>query len=80
MNNNLSEGEIRTILRELSPTELLRMGMHEIAYVRPVALGSEGKMVFCVHAADGSQLSVLDTMEMALSTLFHNDLLPVTLH
>jgi hypothetical protein len=79
--NNPQEN-IRDFLKGLSTNDFLRIGMNEIAYVRPFALvdNMDAKQAFAVYAADGTQLSVLDTMDMAMATLRHNDLLPVTLH
>lgn len=80
MNNN--QENIRDFLKGLSTNDFLRIGMNEIAYVRPFALADDvdAKQAFAVYAADGTQLSVLDTMDMAMATLRHNDLVPVTLH
>ena len=69
--------------RRFCRRDFLRIGMNEIAYVRPLSLdvrNGEEKQAFAVYAADGIQLSVLDTMDMAKATLRHNDLVPVTLH
>ena len=54
--------------------------MDEIAYVRTLSLTGAAKPAFAIYAADGTQLSVLDTMDMAMATLRHNDLLPITVH
>ena len=54
--------------------------MDEVAYVRPLSMVGNDKTAYGVYAADGTQLSVLDSMDMAIATLRHNDLLPVTLH
>lgn len=82
MNN--SQENIRDFLKGLSTHDFLRIGMNEIAYVRPLSLADvrdgDEKQAFAVYAADGTQLSVLDSMDMAMATLRHNDLLPVTLH
>ena len=82
MNN--SQENIRDFLKGLSTHDFLRIGVNEIAYVRPFALtdarDGDEKQAFAVYAADGTQLSVLDTMDMAMATMRHNDLLPVTLH
>lgn len=78
--NDTNENIVRTMLAELSPKDFLKIGMDEIAYVRPLAVRGVAKPVYGVYAADGTQLSVLDTMDMAIATMRHNDLLPVTLH
>lgn len=80
MNSTLPDGTVREFLKGLSPRDFLRIGMDEIAYVRTVPLPGQAKDAFAVYAADGTQLSVLETMDMAIATLRHNDLVPVTLH
>jgi hypothetical protein len=82
--NNSQVNNVRDFLKGLSSHDFLRIGMNEIAYVRPLAVAGaftgDEKKAFAVYAADGTQLSVLDSMDMAMATLRHNDLLPVTLH
>ncbi len=80
MNNNLPERPIRDLLKGLSLRDFARIGMDEIAYIRPVTVAGRTVDAFAVYAADGTQLSVLDSMDMAIATMRHNDLMPVTLH
>jgi hypothetical protein len=80
MNNNLPEGAVREFLKGLSSRDFLRIGMDEIAYVRTIPVPGEAKTAVAIYAADGTQLSVLDSMDMAMATLRHNDLVPVKLH
>ncbi len=80
MNDPLPQGQIRELLKALSPKDFARIGMDEIAYVRPVSIVGRGTDAYAVYAADGTQISVLDSMDMAIATLRHNDLVPVTLH
>jgi hypothetical protein len=78
--NDSQENIVRNLLVGLSPRDFLKIGMDEIAYVRPILVKGVTKPVYGVYAADGTQLSVLDSMDMAIATMRHNDLLPVTLH
>lgn len=84
MDNSTTQSNVRDFLKGLSSRDFLQIGMNEIAYVRPMSVlaSKEGdeKQAFGVYAADGTQLSILDTMDMAMATLRHNDLIPVTLH
>lgn len=75
--NNTSESDARDFLKGLSSQDFLRIGMNEIAYMRP--LTEEGRS-FGVYAADGTQLGVLESKARALEAMRHNDLMPVTLH
>ena len=79
MNNYPGENTVREFLKGLSSKDFLRIGMDEIAYVRPVNVTGDHKDAYAIYAADGTQLSVLDTMDMAIATLRHNDLVPVTI-
>ena len=78
--NDSQENIVRNMLAGLSPRDFLKIGMDEIAYVRAISMKGYTKPVYGVYAADGTQLSVLDSMDMAMATMRHNDLLPVTLH
>lgn len=80
MNDSQQASNVRDFLKGLSARDFLKIGMDEVAYVRPLTLSGEQKSAFAIYAADGTQLSVLDSMDMAMATLRHNDLLPVTLH
>lgn len=80
--NNSQENNVRAFLKGLSTNDFLRIGVNEIAYVRALDIPTHGdtRLAYGVYAADGTQLSVLDTMDMAIATMRHNDLVPVTLH
>lgn len=78
--NDSRQGGVREFLKGLSARDFLRIGMDEIAYVRVLQLAGEEKSAVAIYAADGTQLSVLDSMDMAIATLRHNDLVAVTLH
>ncbi len=78
--SNPSQDTVRTLLKSLSPKDFLKIGINEIAYVRPISLSGKSEPAYGVYAADGTQLSVLDNMDMAMATLRHNDLMVVTLH
>ena len=78
--NDSQDNIVRNMLAELSPKDFLKIGMDEIAYVRALSVRGVANKVYGVYAADGTQLSVLDSMDMAIATMRHNDLLPVTLH
>lgn len=79
MNRN-TEDNVRQMLMGLSPRDFLNIGMNEIGYVRAVKTAERASPSFAVHAADGTQLSVLDSMDRAIAAIHNNDLLMVTLH
>jgi len=80
MNNNIPQETVRELLKSLSAKDFLKIGIDEIAYVRPLKLAGHHDSVFGVYAADGTQISVLENMDMAMATVRHNDLMIVTLH
>ncbi len=65
-------------LKKLSPQDFLSYGMQDVAYVREIHV--DGRDGFAVHAADGTPLSVMDSLEEALHIIHHNDLESAILH
>ena len=65
-------------IRHLSEIELARLGMSQIAYVRPVRLnGTEG---FAIHAADGTPMAVTEEFAAAVAAIVRHDMIPVPVH
>jgi hypothetical protein len=52
--------------------------MQDLAYVKPVLV--DGVAAFSLHAADGTQITVLPDREIALATLRQHDLEPLSVH
>lgn len=73
------EEEVRNILKGLSNQDFLKVGLHQIAYIKPVNADAEHQS-FSIHAADGSEIVRLETIDLAMAAIRHNDLHPVTLH
>ena len=65
-------------IRHLSEMELARLGMTQIAYVRPIRVdGTEG---FAIHAADGTPMAVTDEFAAAVAAIVQHDMIPVPVH
>jgi len=64
----------------LTTEELLTVGMNQVAYIKVLEKDESGNTEFAVHAADGTQLSIMDSYDMALAAVKMSDLFPVTLH
>ena len=77
MNNEIQN--TRDLLRSLSEQDFLEVGMNEIAYIRPVQTDAVQK-IYHICAADGSKLSVVNTMDRAVAAIYNNDMHLVTLH
>lgn len=67
-----------TALKALSKQDFLNFGIQQVAYIRPVQV--ENRQAYAIHAADGTPLSVMDTLGTAVIAVRHNDLEPVTVH
>lgn len=80
MTHDASDMQGRDLLKDMTPRDFLKIGIDEIAYVRPMSVCGVEKKVYAIHAADGTQLSVMETLDLARATLAHNDLMQVTLH
>ena len=64
--------------RELSPRELGMLGRDDVAYVKPVVV--EGVEVFAVYAADGAQMAVFASRDLAFAAIRQTDLDPASVH
>jgi hypothetical protein len=66
--------------QSLTIDDLLTVGMNQVAYIRTINTDDKSAPEFSVHAADGTQLSIMDSYDMALAAVKMSDLYPVTLH
>lgn len=64
----------------ITTEEFLTIGVNQVAYIKIIDSNKEGSVGFAVHAADGTQLSIMDSYDMALAAVKMSDLFPVTLH
>jgi hypothetical protein len=65
-------------IRQMSSRELALFGMQDLAYVKPVLV--DGVTAFAVHAADGTQITVLPDRDIAVATVRQHDLEPLSVH
>lgn len=65
-------------LKNISAQEFALWGIQDIAYIRPVTV--EGRKAYAVHAADGTQVAVMNTPEIAMAAVRQNDLEPLSVH
>ncbi|MGF1609838.1 MAG: DUF1150 family protein [Kiloniellales bacterium] len=65
-------------LSQISAQDFLALGMNDMAYVKPVVIDQQP--LFAVHAADGRQIAVMPSREVAFATVRHNDLEPLYVH
>ena len=65
-------------LKAMSQQDLRYLGMNEIAYIRPTGASDEGEG-FAIHAADGTQLSIVEDYDTAIAAARQNELEPIML-
>jgi hypothetical protein len=67
-----------TDIRHLSEVQLARLGLSQIAYVRPVMV--DGTAGFAIHAADGTPMAVAPDQETAIAAIKQHEMVPLTVH
>ncbi len=65
-------------LRQFSPNEFKLLGMQDIAYIKAVIVN--GVVTWAVHAADGTEIALLPSREVAAATLAQHDIEAVSVH
>ncbi len=65
-------------IRHLSAEQLARLGVSQIAYVRPVVV--DGEPGFSIHAADGTPMAVAGDRGTALAAIVQHDMIPLLVH
>lgn len=62
----------------LPPEEFAALGVKDLAYVKPKP--SDGRQLFSIHTADGSEVAVVEGRELAFATIEQNELEPLSVH
>jgi hypothetical protein len=65
-------------LRQISPQEFAHWGLQDVAYIRRITVGDQP--VFSVHAADGTPMAVIPSLDVAQAAVRQNDLEPLSVH
>jgi hypothetical protein len=80
MDNTQNNDEMLALLKELSLQDFKEVGLDQVAYIKRIKGKSETPNIYAIHAADGSQISVMDSYDTALAVIRVHDLYPVTVH
>ena len=59
-------------MRQMTTNDLAMLGMQDIAYVKPVIV--DGTASCAVHAADGTQMAVVNDRGLAFAAIRQHDL------
>ena len=65
-------------IRHLTQTQLMQLGVSELAYVKPVLV--EGSRAYAIHAADGSPMAVTEDREVAIAAIRQHEMVPAMVH
>ncbi len=65
-------------IRHLTETQLMQLGVSELAYVKPVLV--EGSRAYAIHAADGSPMAVTEDREVAIAAIRQHEMVPAMVH
>ncbi len=67
-------------LKNLTSQDFLNIGLDQVAYIKELpVIGNENRS-FSIHAADGSQISLMNSYDKALASVRIKDLHAVTVH
>ncbi len=65
-------------IRLLSPADLGRLGLQQMAYVKPVIFN--GAQAFAIHAADGTPMAVAPDQSLACAAIVEHEMVPLLVH
>jgi hypothetical protein len=65
-------------LRNLSTRDFARLGVEDIAYLRPVVLN--GAAAFSIHAADGTPIGAAPSAQLAAAAIRQHEMEPALVH
>ncbi|MCC7305320.1 MAG: DUF1150 family protein [Alphaproteobacteria bacterium] len=72
------ESSTTDILKNLSRQDFLTFGRQQVAYIREIRV--DDRLAYAIHAADGTPLSVMDSLDAAMIAIRHNDLESAIVH
>ncbi|HEY1507267.1 MAG TPA: DUF1150 family protein [Stellaceae bacterium] len=64
-------------LREMSPQDFALVGVQQLAYIKPTVVN--GISSFSIHAADGTQIGMAPSRDIAFAAVKQHELEPVSL-
>lgn len=65
-------------IHQISVSQLARLGMEEIAFVKPVM--TDNGPAFAIHAADGTPMAIASNRPLAQAAIIQNDMVPSLVH
>jgi hypothetical protein len=65
-------------IRQMSLRDLAALGLSHVAYVKPVNV--DGRTAYSIHAADGTEMAVMEDRDVAMSAIRVHNLEPLSVH
>jgi hypothetical protein len=65
-------------VQDLSQQDFLALGVNDIAYIKAVQV--DGRTQYAIHAADGTEMTVLANRDVAFAAVMRNDMEPLSVH
>jgi len=65
-------------IRHLSADQLAKLGVAQIAYVKPVVVN--GAMGFAIHAADGTAMAIAGDRDVAVAAIHQHEMHAMSVH
>ena len=65
-------------LRQISSQDFMAFGVNDLAYIKVVDV--DGSTGYAIHAADGTQLTIVPERETAFAAVRQHDLEPLSVH
>ena len=65
-------------LRSISPEDFALLGMQGFAYVKRVVVNDA--VAYAIHAADGTQVGLAPSYDIAVASLVQHELEPLSVH
>jgi hypothetical protein len=68
----------RIDIRHISIEQLARLGVSQIAYVKPIVMN--GAQAFAIHAADGTPMAIAGDRDVAIAAVHQQEMLATLVH
>jgi hypothetical protein len=68
----------RIDIRHISMEQLARLGVSQIAYVKPIVMN--GEPAFAIHAADGTPMAIAGNRDIAIAAVHQQEMLATLVH
>lgn len=68
----------RVDIRHISIDQLARLGVSQIAYVKPIVMN--GAQAYAIHAADGTPMAVAEDRDVAIAAVHQQEMLASLVH